>query len=131
MHSKILSFAGKVVPTKLKVGGFAGAAVIEAALTADDIYRFYQMWDNGTIDEDEFVELVIKRLIVALVTVAGTELGSSAGFAVGGPVGLVIGGILGNIMANLLEEQWENPLYLVGTLSYHFLPSMAIKATHT
>ena len=56
------------------------------------------MWDNGNIDEDEFVELVIKRLLVAFGTVAGTELGSIAGFTVGGPVGLVIGGILGNIL---------------------------------
>ena len=81
-----------------KVAGVVGTVVIETVLTGDDIYRFYKMLEKGTIDEDEFVELVIKRLIVALGTVAGTELGSIAGFAVGGPAGLVIGGILGNIL---------------------------------
>ena len=80
------------------MGGVVGAAIIETALTGDDIYRFYQMWETGAIDEDQFTELVIRRLIVSVGSVVGAECGSVAGFSVAGPVGLFIGGITGNIL---------------------------------
>ena len=94
-------FSGKPIPSKVKVGGTVVGGIIEAVFTSDDIYRYYQMMEKGTIDEDEFTELVLKRLLIAVTSVAGAELGSIAGFSVAGPVGLVIGGILGNISGKL------------------------------
>ena len=86
----------------MKYGGPAASGIIEAVFTSDNIYRYYQMMQRGTIDEDEFIELVLKRLLIAVTSVAGAELGSIAGFSVAGPVGLFLGGILGNISGRLL-----------------------------
>ena len=85
----------------MKVGSAVAGGIIEAVLTSDDVYRYYQMMQKGTIDEDEFIELVFKCLLIALTSVAGTELGSIAGFSVAGPVGLFLGGLLGNILGKL------------------------------
>ena len=71
-------------------------------LSTDDIKRYYQMLLQGTLDEDEFVEVVLKRLLVALTSVAGSELGRILGFSVAGPVGLFLGGILGNMFGKLV-----------------------------
>ena len=60
------------------------------------------MMQRGPIDEDEFIELVLKRLLIAVTSVAGAELGSIAGFSVAGPVGLFLGGVLGNILGKLV-----------------------------
>ena len=95
------NFSGKPIPTSAQVGGVIVGGIIEAVFTSDDIYRYYQMMKRGTIDEDKFTELVLKRLFIAITSVAGVELGSIAGFSVAGPVGLVIGGILGNISGKL------------------------------
>ena len=72
------------------------------ALSIDDIKRYYQMLLQGTLDEDEFVEVVLKRLLIALTSVAGAELGRILGFSVAGPVGLFLGGILGNMFGKLV-----------------------------
>ena len=86
----------------MKVGGAVAGGIIETVFTSDDIYRYYQMMQRGTINDDEFIELVIKRLLIAVTSVAGAQLGKIAGFAVAGPVGLFLGGILGNISGRLV-----------------------------
>ena len=60
------------------------------------------MMERGTIDEDEFIELVLKRLLTAVTSVAGAELGGITGFSEAGPAGLFLGGILGNIFGKLV-----------------------------
>ena len=85
----------------LDVAGVVVAGAIEAAFTVEDFFRFYKMLDEGVIDEDEFYELAIKRLMVALFTVAGSELGPIVAFSVSGPSGMFIGAILGNIFGKL------------------------------
>ena len=96
------NFSGKPIPSKVKVGSAVTGCIIEAVLTSDDVYRYYQMMQKGAIDEDEFIELVLKRLLIAVTSVAGAELGGIAGFSVAGPVGLFLGGILGNIFGKLV-----------------------------
>ena len=86
----------------MKYGGRAASGIIEAVFTSDDIYRYYHMMQRGTIDEDEFIELVLKRLLIAVTSVAGAELGSIAGFSVAGSVGLFLVGIFGNIFRKLV-----------------------------
>ena len=95
-------FAGKPIPSKVKGVGAIAGGIIEAVFTSDDVYRYYEMMQRGTIDEDEFIELVLKRLLIALTSVVGAELGSIAGFSVVGPVGLFLGGIFGNILGKLV-----------------------------
>ena len=89
---------GKVI----HAGGVIGSDIIEVALSIDDIKRYYQMLLQGTLDEDEFVKVVLKRLLIALTSVAGAELGRILGFSVAGPVGLFLGGILGNMFGKLV-----------------------------
>ena len=95
-------FSGKPIPSKVKGCGAIACGIIEAVFTGDDVYRYYQMMQRGSIDEDEFIELVLKRLLIAVTSVAGAELGSIGGFSVAGPVGLFLGGILGNILGKLV-----------------------------
>ena len=91
-------FLGNVIDA----GGIIGSGIIEVVLSADDIYHYYQMMLQGTLTEDEFVEVVLKCLLIALTSVAGAELGKILGFSVAGPVGLFLGGILGNIFGKLV-----------------------------
>ena len=91
-------FLGKVI----NAGGVIGSGIIEVALSIDDIKRYYQMLQQGTLDEDEFVEVVLKRLLIAVTSVAGAELGRILGFSVAGPMGLFLGGILGNVFGKLV-----------------------------
>ena len=49
----------------MTVGSIVASGTIEAVFTGEDIYRYYQMMQIGTIDEDEFIELILKRLLIA------------------------------------------------------------------
>ena len=93
--------SGKFIPSEVKAGGAVVGGIIELVFTGEDIYRFYQKLENEEIDEDEFNNLVCKRIIIAVIGVVGGELGSIAGLSFGGPVGMVIGGIFGNIFGKL------------------------------
>ena len=103
IHSTTL-FSGLVIPTKEKSGGSVVGGIIEAIFTSVDIFRYYLMMKDGTIDEDEFIELVCKHLLVTLTSVAGAELCRIAGFAVAGRVGKFIGGLLGKIFGGLVGK---------------------------
>ena len=93
----------------MTVGSIVASGNTEAVFTSEDIYRFYQMMQRGTIDEDEFIKFVLKRLLIAVTSVfgaklgneVGAELGRMAGFYVAGAVGFILGGILGNITGRL------------------------------
>ena len=104
LHCIAQLFSDLVIPTKKKSGGTIVGGIIEAIFTSKDIFRYYQMMEDGTIDEDEFIELVCKHLLVTLTSVAGKELGRIAGFAVAGRVGKFIGGLLGKIFGGLVGK---------------------------
>ena len=76
--------------------------IIEAVISSHDIYRFYQMMQDGRIDKDQFVDLLFRRIVIALISVVGGELGCVAGFYVAGPAGYFIGGILVNLFGRLI-----------------------------
>ena len=97
-------FSGKAI----NAAGIIGSDIIEVALSIDDIKRYYQMLQKRQINEDQFVEEVLKQLLIRLISVAGTELGRILGFSVAGPVGLFLGGILGNIFGKLVGRAIGN-----------------------
>ena len=86
----------------MTTGGGVAGGIIEAVFTSDDIYRYYQMMERGTIDENEFTKLVLKRLLTAVTSAAGVELDAIAGVSEAGPAELFLGGILGNIFGKLI-----------------------------
>ena len=78
--------------------------IIEEIFPSEEIFRYYQMMDGGTIDEDEFIYLICTHLLATLKSVAGAKLNSIAGFAMAGHVGRFIGEILGRIFHNLKRK---------------------------
>ena len=58
--------SGKPIPTEVTTSGVVAGGIIEAVFTSDGIYHYYQMMERGTIDEDEFTKLVLKRLLIAV-----------------------------------------------------------------
>ena len=89
-----------MIGQSIAVGG-----IIELAISGSDIYRFYQMMEDGNIDQKKFIDLVLGRLVIAVTSVVGSQRGSVAGFYVAGPAGYVIAGILG-VLGNMLGKRF-------------------------
>ena len=121
-HSRHLMFyvSGMVVSTKMLAASGIVGTLIEAVINSHDIYRFYQMLMDGRIDQDQFIELLVERLVIALCA----QLGSLSGFCVASTPGYLIGGILGNIFGRVFGETATGYVVKFGASVVHFFENL-------
>ena len=113
-------FLGMVESTKVLAASALVGILIEAIINAHDIYRFYQMMMDGRIDQDQFIELLVERLVMALCA----QMGSLSGFCVGGMPGYLIGGILGNIFGKVFGKIATGYVIKFGASVVHFFENL-------
>ena len=80
---------------KLSTLGVVLAIAIETVLAAEDVYRLYQMSEEGRISDKEFVDAIKHRIYTACGSITGSCLGTAVGSAFGLP-GSFLGGAIGN-----------------------------------